>query len=89
MQKEQCALQKLINFRLLPQFMTIGLVLALSSIVLMFSILRVTFIREILIKLEIASSLLHVKREIAQIIKKVKSTKGNSTCRIHIDVDPS
>ncbi|NQY08717.1 MAG: primosomal protein N' [Flavobacteriales bacterium] len=47
------------------------------------------FIREILIKLEIASSLLHVKREIAQIIKKVKSTKGNSTCRIHIDVDPS
>ena len=36
MQKEQRALQKLINFRLLPQFMTIGLVLALSSIVLMF-----------------------------------------------------
>lgn len=29
-------MQKLINFRLLRQFMTIGLVLALSSIVLMF-----------------------------------------------------
>lgn len=36
MQKEQRALQKLINFRLPRQFMTVGLVLALSSIGLMF-----------------------------------------------------
>ncbi|RNC87011.1 MAG: hypothetical protein ED556_06190 [Winogradskyella sp.] len=36
MQKEQRALQKLINFRLPRQFMTVGIVLALIAIVFMF-----------------------------------------------------